>query len=142
MAALIAGRKRPSLRAEWHAHLAGESGHEPPTWRKVLKALGFIISAIRCRLGDVADAAWGPTDAVLKSRSLSNLFTLTPTALAALTLFRHGGTIGLLGSAESVSAIYLALYALVLAGRRYRDVKPSEPKRRRIDDWRRAPARL
>ena len=55
----------------------------------------------------------------------------TPTSLAALILSRHGGTIGLLGSAESVSAIYLMFYALVLAGRKYRNVKPPEPKARR-----------
>ena len=68
------------------------------------------------------------------SRTLSNLFALTPTALAALDLFHHGGTVGLLGSAESLSAIYLTLYALVLTGRKYRDVKPPEPKTRRTKE--------
>ena len=131
LAALLAGRRRPALRAEWRAHLAGESGHDQVTWRKVKEASGFVASAIRCRCSDATDAAWAPADAVLKSRTLSNLFTLTPTALAALILFRHGGTIGLLGSAESVSAIYLMFYALVLAGRKYRKVKPPEPKARR-----------
>ena len=47
-------------------------------------------------------------------------------------MFRHGGTIGLLGSAESVSAIYLMFYALVLAARKYRNVKPPEPKARQV----------
>jgi hypothetical protein len=100
----------------------------------VREALGFVASAIRCRYSDAADAAWTPVDTVLKSRALSNVFTLMPTALAALTLFRHGGTVGLLGSAESISAIYLTLYALVLAGRKYRDVKPPQPKARRIKE--------
>lgn len=131
LAALLAGRRRPALRAEWRAHLAGEGGHDQVTWRKVREASGFVASATRCRCSDAADAAWAPADAVLKSRTLSNLFTLTPAALAALILFRHGGTIGLLGSAESVSAIYLMFYALVLAGRKYRNVKPPEPKARR-----------
>ena len=130
LAALLAGRRRPALRAEWRAHLVGESGHDQVTWRKVKEASGFIAAAIRCRCSDAADAAWAPADAVLKSRTLSNLFTLTPTALAALILFRHDGTVGLLGSAESVSAIYLMFYALVLAGRKYRNVKPPEPKAR------------
>lgn len=134
LAVLLAGRKRPALRAEWRAHLAGESGHDPVTWRNINEALGFVASAIRCRCSDAADAAWTPVDAVLKSRILSNLFTLMPAALAALILFRHSGTIGLLGSAESVSAIYVTLYALVLAGRKYRNVKPPEPKARRAKE--------
>ena len=54
-----------------------------------------------------------------------------PTGLAALILFRHGGTVGLLGSAESVSAIDVTLYGLVRVGRWWRDVKPPEPKARR-----------
>ena len=83
LAALLAGRKRPALRAEWRAHLAGESGHDLVTWQKVREALGFVASAVRCRCSDAAEAA---VDAVLKSRTLSNLFTLMPTALAALSL--------------------------------------------------------
>ena len=134
LASLLAGRRRPALRAEWRTHLAGESGHDPVTWRKVREAGGFVASAVRCRCSDAADAAWAPADAVLRSRTLSNLFTLMPAALAALILFRHGGTIGLLGSAESVSAIYLMFYALVLAGRKYRNVKPPEPKARRAKE--------
>jgi hypothetical protein len=134
LAALLAGRRRPALRAEWRAHLAGESGQDQVTWRKVKEASGFVASAIRCRCSDAADAAWTPADAVLKSRTLSNLLTSTPAALAALILFRHGGTIGLLGSAESVSAIYLMFYALVLAGRKYRNVKPPEPKARQVKE--------
>jgi hypothetical protein len=134
LAVLLAGSRRPALRDEWRAHLAGESGHDPVTWQKVKEARGFVASAIRCRCSDAADAAWTPVDAVLKSRTLSNLFTLMPTTLAALILFRHGGTVRLLGSAESISAIYVTLYALVLAGRKYRDVKPPEPKARRAKE--------
>ena len=124
LAALLAGRKRPALRAEWRAHLAGESGHDLVTWQKVREALGFVASAVRCRCSDAAEAAWTPVDAVLKSRTLSNLFTLMPTALAALTSFRHGGTVGLLGSAGSTSTIGVALYGLVRVGRWWRNVKP------------------
>jgi hypothetical protein len=134
IAALLAGPKRAELRTEWASHLSGETGTGLPSRRQARDALGFVASAIRCRCSDAADAAWTPVDAVLKSRALSNLFALMPTGLAALILFRHGGTIGLLGSAESVSAIYLALYALVLAGRKYRDVKPPEPKARRAKE--------
>ena len=110
------------------------SGHDPVTWQKVGEARGFVCLGHPVPLLDAADAAWTPVNAILKSRTLSNLFTLTPAALAALILFRHGGTIGLLGSAESVSAIYLMFYALVLAARKYRNVKPPEPKARRAKE--------
>lgn len=131
MAVVLAGPKRAALRAEWASHLSGETGTGLPSRRQARDALGFVASAVRYRLADAADAAWTPVDAVLKSRTLSNLFALMPTGLAALILFRHGGTVGLLRSAESVSAIYITLYALVLAGRKYRDLKPPEPKARR-----------
>ncbi len=62
LAVLLAGRKRPALRAQWRAHLAGESGHDPVTRQKVREALGFVASAIRCRRSDAADAAWTPVD--------------------------------------------------------------------------------
>jgi hypothetical protein len=131
---LVGPKQRAALRAEWASHLSGETGAGLPSRRQARDALGFVASAIRCRCSDAADAAWTPVDAVLKSRTLSNLFTLVPTALTALILFLDGGIIGLLGRAESVSAIYLALYALVLAGRKYRDLKPPEPRARRAKE--------
>jgi hypothetical protein len=131
LATLIAGRRRPALRAEWRAHLAGESGHDPVTWRKVKEALGFVASALQCRCTDMADAAWMPFDTILKSRKLSNLLVFGPTAMAALCILRHLGTLGVLTSAESISAIGGGLYGLVRVGRWWRDVKPPEPKARR-----------
>lgn len=128
MAALLAGRSRPALRDEWRAHLAGWSGTDPVTSRKVRQAAGFVVSAIHCRLGDAAETAWTPGDAILRSRTLSNLFVLLPTGVAAMIIFRHEGTVGVLTSAESISAIGISLYAFVHVGRKYRDVKPPEPK--------------
>jgi hypothetical protein len=137
LAALLAGRKRPALRAEWRAHLAGWSGHDSADWQKVRQALGFVASAIRCRCSDTADAAWVPVDTVLKSRMLSNLFVLTPTVTATYIVFRHEGTLGAVKAAESISAIYIAFFMLVVAGRKYRGVKPSEPRRRRVKELQR-----
>jgi hypothetical protein len=131
LAVLLAGRRRPALRAEWQAHLAGESGHDPVTWRKVKEALGFVASAIQCRCRDAADAAWTPADAILKSRKLSNMLVFGPTATAAMYILRHLGTIGVLTSAENISAIGGGLYGLVRVGRWWRDVKLPEPKARR-----------
>jgi hypothetical protein len=56
LAVLLAGGGA-ALRAEWRAHLAGESGHDPVTWRKIRQALGFVASALQCRCTDAADAA-------------------------------------------------------------------------------------
>lgn len=134
LAVTLAGGKRPALRAEWQAHLAGESGHDPVTWQKAKEALGFVASALRCRYTDVADAAWTPVDAILKSRKLSNLLVFGPTASAALYILRHLGTIGVLTSAEGISAIGGGLYGLVRVGRWWRNVKPPEPKARRARD--------
>ena len=130
LAAALAGRKRLALRAEWRAHLAGESGHDPVTWQKFKEALGFVISAIQCRCSDAAEAAWTPVDATLKSRKLSNLFVLVPAWAAAYLVLRHEGTLGVVKAAESISAIGGLLYGLVRVGRWWRNVKPPEPKAR------------
>jgi hypothetical protein len=133
LAAFLAGRKRQALRGEWHAHLAGESGHDPVTWQKVKDAGGFVYAAVQCRLADVTEAAWIPADAILKSRKLSNLLVFGPTAAAAVFILRHLGTLGVLTSAESIIAIGGGLYTLVRVGRWWRGVKPPEPKARRAE---------
>lgn len=74
--------------------------------------------------------ACGPLDALLRSRTLSNLFVLIPTLMATLYILRHLGTLGVVMSAESISAIGASLYALVRGGRWWRNVKPPEPKTR------------
>lgn len=95
-----------------------------------------MAAAIRYRLQDVADLAWIPVDAILKSRLLSNLVVLVPTAATALVLLHHDGTYGALASAESISAIGAAHYTLIRVGRWWRGIKPLEPKARRQADAR------
>jgi hypothetical protein len=131
MASLLAGRRRAALRDEWHTHLAGHSGHDPASWQKVKDARGFVVAAIRCRCSDAAEAAWTPVDAILKSRTLSNLFVLIPTLVDALFIFHRDGLDEVLRSMESIVKAGALLYGLILAGRWYRNVKPSAPKRRR-----------
>jgi len=65
---------------------------------------------------------------------MSNLLVFGPTATAALFIFRHEGTLGVLMSAEGISAIGGGLYALVRVGRWWRDVEPLEPKARRVKE--------
>jgi hypothetical protein len=129
LAAFAAGRQGPALFAEWNAHLAGD-GHAPASWAKVRLAAGFVIAGARCRCSDWSDAAWRPVDAVLRSRTLSNLFVLLPTGADAYVVLRHEGTLGLLTTFESIFVCGVMLYGVIKAGRWYRDVEPPEPKAR------------
>lgn len=131
MAALLAGRRRLGLRQEWVAHLAGEDGHDQASWQKVKQAFGFLVSAVRFRLSDTSNAAWTPIDAILRSRTLSNLCVIIPTTAASSLVLRHEGMLGVITSAESFAAITATLYAVIRTGRWWRNVKPPEPKARR-----------
>jgi hypothetical protein len=131
LAALLAGRKRQALRAEWRAHLAGESGHDPATWRKIRQALGFLASAIRFRLADAAELAWRPTDAVLGSRTLSNLFVWGPLTVTLVAIVHHDGRFGLVADIQDPAALGAFLYGVIRTGRWWRGVKPPEPKPKR-----------
>jgi hypothetical protein len=134
VAAQLAGRKRSCLGDEWRSHLSGESGRGLPRNDQLRAARGFLWAAARLRLQDAASLAWRPVDAALKSRTASNLFVLVPTAMAARLILRYEGTLGVVNSAESISAIGGLLYGLVRVGRWWRDVKPPEPKARRAKE--------
>jgi hypothetical protein len=131
LAALIAGRHRPALRAEWRGHLAGEGGHDPVTWPKVRQALGFVAAAIHLRLQDAADQAWRPIDAVLRSRFLSNLFIWGPVIATLVAIVRHDGRFGLVADDQDPVALGAFLYGVIRTGRWWRRIKLPEPKPRR-----------
>jgi hypothetical protein len=105
LAVLMAGRRRLALRDEWHAHLAGESGHNPVTLRKIGQALGFLAAAIRYRLADSAELAWRPADAVLGSRALSNLFVWGPVIVTLFAIVHHDGRFGLVADVQDPVAL-------------------------------------
>ena len=130
LAAWLAGSKRQVL-FEWRAHLAGESGHDPDAWGKVRQALGFVASAIQFRLADAADVAWRPADAVLGSRTLSNLFVWGPVIVVLVAIVRHDGRFGLVADIQDPAALGAFLYGVIRTGRWWRGVKPPEPKARR-----------
>jgi hypothetical protein len=134
LAALLAGRRRPGLREEWLAHLGGEHGHDPLTWRKVMQALGFVASAIQFRLADAADLAWQPADAVLGSRTLSNLFVWGPVIATLFAIVHHDGRFGLVADDQDPIALGAFLYVVIKTGRWWRGVKPPEPKPRRAKE--------
>jgi len=130
LAAFLAGREGPALLYESDGHLAGESGHDPLTWAKVKEAAGFVVAGVRYRGQDWADAAWKPADAVLRSRTLSNLLAAVPTIVVAVEVLTHKGTMTLLTSLGAIFGTWTFLAGLIKAGRWYRDVEPPEPKAR------------
>ena len=134
LAAFLAGPKRSSMLDEWRSHLSGEIGQGLTRKDQIRAARGFLLAAARYRIQDAAALAWRPVEGVLRSRILSNLFVLIPAMMAALLILRHEGTLGVVTSAESISAIGGGLYALVRVGRWWRDVRPPEPKARRVGE--------
>ena len=134
LAVLLAGSSRPALRDEWFAHLAGESGHDPITWNKAKLAFGFVASGVRLRLADAADLAWRPADAVLGSRTLSNLFVWGPVIVMLFAIVHHDGRFGLVADIQDAGELGAFLYGAIRTGRWWRGVKPPEPKARRAKD--------
>lgn len=134
LAAMLAGRKRPDLRDEWYCHLAGESGHDPLSWRKVRAALGFIIAAAHYRFQDIMDMGWCLVDGLLRSRTLSNIFVWVPAMMASELVFSRKGLFGVLTNAGSLIALGGLLYGAIRIGRWWRGVNPSAPNPRRAKD--------
>jgi hypothetical protein len=134
LAVFLAGRERPLLRDEWRAHLAGESGHDPITWYKARAALGFVASSARFRLADAADLTWRPVDAVLASRTLSNLFVWGPVIVMLFAIVHHDGRFGLVADVQDPACMGAFLYGVIRTGRWWRGVKPPEPKARRAKE--------
>jgi hypothetical protein len=134
VAAWLAGRKRLALRDEWRAHLAGESGRDSVAWRNIRQALGCVAAAVQLRLGDAADLAWRPADAVLGSRTLSNLFVGGPVIVVLFAIVHHDGRFGLVTDIQDAGELGVFLYGVVRLGRWWRQIKQPEPKPRRAKE--------
>jgi hypothetical protein len=126
-AARVAGGRRTGVLEEWCAHLANQESK----WHGYKIAIGFLAAALQFRLADAADVAWTPVDAILKSRTLSNLLVLGISGVATIDVARYQGRLGVVVSAESLIGIGSLVYGLIRVGRWYRDAKPPEPKARR-----------
>ena len=127
----LAGRKRLALAVEWRAHLVGDEGRELSPREKLLAASGFVVAATQLRLRDAADLAWRPIDAVLGSRTLSNLFVSGPVIVVLVAIVHHDGRFGLVADGQAPVALGAFLYLVIKTGRSRRGVKPPEPKARR-----------
>ena len=74
---------------------------------------------------------WRPADAVLGSRTLSNLFVAGPVVVMLFAIVHHDGQFGLVADIQDPVALGAFLYGVIRTGRWWRGVKPPEPKARR-----------
>ena len=93
--------------------------------------MGFIWAAVRYRLQDAADRAWRPVDAVLSSRTLSNLFVWGPVIAMLVAIVHHDGRFGLVADDQDPVALGAFLYVVIKTGRWWRQIKLPGPKPRR-----------
>jgi hypothetical protein len=131
VAEVLAGQKRSMVGVEWRGHLLGERAGGLSQREQIRAARGFVVAAVRYRLQDTADLAWRPADAVLKSRTLSNVFVWGPVIVMLLAILRHDGRFGLVANVQDPVALGVFLYGVIRTGRWWRGVKPPEPKARR-----------
>jgi hypothetical protein len=131
VAVFLAGRKRSEVRNEWHSHLFGWPGCGLSRREQVRAAFGFLWSAVRFRLQDAADLGWKPIDAVLGSRTLSNLFVWLPVFVWMVIIVRLDGRTGLVVDDQDYLELAGGLFVAIKVGRWWRGVKPPEPKRHR-----------
>jgi hypothetical protein len=134
IAVFVAGRKRYEVREEWSSHLAGEPGHQFVRRDQMHAARGFLWAAVRYRLEDAADLAWRPVDAVLGSRTLSNLFVWGPVLVMLVAIVRYDGRFGLVADVQDPVALGAFLYVVIKTGRWWRQIKLPEPKPRRVKE--------
>jgi hypothetical protein len=133
IAMLLIGPKRREVREEWHSHLNPRVGCGLSS-REQLDACGFLWAAVCYRFEDAAHLAWRPADAVLGSRTLSNLFVWSPVIAMLIAIVRHDGWFGLVADVQDPAALGAFLYGVVRTGRWWRRIRPPEPKRRRIEE--------
>ena len=130
----VAGPKHQGLRDEWQSHLCGESGRGLSRRNQIRAARGFLWASARLRLRDAVDLAWRPFDAVLGSRTLSNLFVWGPVIVTLVAIVHRDGRFGLVADDQASLALGTFLYLVIKIGRRWRGVEPREHNPRRAKE--------
>jgi hypothetical protein len=131
-AVLLAGPKRSAVRDEWRSHLAGWTGCGLVQDEQIRAARGFLWSAVRYRLSDAVGLVGRGFDAVLRSRSMSNLAIWIPVLLAVLAIVRHEGLYGLITYDLNLIELGGGAYGAIRYGRCRRGVKPTKRKRSQV----------
>jgi hypothetical protein len=128
-AVILAGKNRRAVCDEWRSHLYGWPYRRLSQKEQAHAARAFLLTALRYRRQDAADLGWQAVDAVLKSRTLSNLFIWIPVLAAMLAVVHHDGLYGLIANAENLTALWGVPFAAIRVGRRCRRVKPERKRR-------------
>ena len=134
VAVFLAGRKRPKTRAEFRSHMYDWSGNGLTRPEQIRAACGLVLAALVMRLHDASDLAWRPADAVLGSRTLSNLFVWGPVIVTLMAIVHHDGRFGLVADDQDPVALGAFLYIVIKTGRWWRKIKLPEPKPRRAKE--------
>ena len=134
IAVLLVGQKRWEVREEWRSHVTGWAGGGLSRQEHVGAPCGFLWAAVRYRFEDAADLAWRPVDAVLGSRTLSNLFVWGPVVATLVAIVHHDGRFGLVADDQDPVALGAFLYVVIKTGRWWRQIKLPEPKPRRAKE--------
>lgn len=127
-AVFLAGRKRSAVHDEWRSHLSGWTGRGLAREEQIRAARGFLWSAVRYRSSDAAGLVGRGFDAVLRSRSMSDLTVWVPVLLAMLAVVRHDGPYGLVTYDLNLIELGVGIYGAIRYGRRRRGVKPAKRK--------------
>ncbi len=109
-------------------HLAGDDGHELSPHEKLRGAAGFAVAAVRYRLRDAAQLAWRPGDAILASRTLSNLFVWGPVTAVLVAIVHHDGRFGLVADIQDPAELGAFLYGVIRTGRWWRGASRPSPR--------------
>jgi hypothetical protein len=126
LASFLAGRRRPHLREEWAAVLAGdpESGRSLSAAAQFRYALGFLAAAIRMRLHDLVLPLWIPVDWLLAKESRTNTLIAAVVGGQAVYIVGDGGLESLVTEIWEPCGIFGgALYVLARWLRRARGIE-------------------
>ncbi|MGX1220372.1 hypothetical protein [Streptomyces ambofaciens] len=134
LAAFIAGSRRPHLREEWAAVLAGdpENGRVLSVMAQLRLALGFLLAALRMRIHDMAAPLWIPVDWLLSVESRSNTVIALLVGGQAVYIAGDGGLGALFSEIWEPCAIFGG--ALYVFFRWLRKVRGIELAAARTDD--------
>lgn len=111
----LVGSRRRHLLQEWQAHLAGapEEGVVLTPGERRRYAAGFVLSALRMRLHDIAHPLWRPVDWLLTKDSRTNGFIAAVVGAQAIYIVGDGGIPALVAEVwEPCGILGAGLYVL------------------------------
>ncbi|MFI8878947.1 hypothetical protein [Streptomyces sp. NPDC055243] len=126
LAAALAGRRRPHLRADWAAVLAGdpESGQTLSSWAQLRLSFGFLGAAIRMRLSDLCGPLWVPVEWLLRVERRTNTAIALVVGAQSVYIVGDGGLPALVTEIwEPCAILGGALYVLARWLRRIREIE-------------------